>query len=30
MHDPRVLLEPSTDAVRKLARRGYTLDVASL
>ncbi|GAA5122901.1 serine--tRNA ligase [Pseudonocardia adelaidensis] len=30
MHDPRVLLDPATDAVRKLARRGYTLDVASL
>ena len=30
MHDPRVLLDPDTDAVRKLARRGYTLDVASL
>jgi seryl-tRNA synthetase len=30
MHDPRVLLDPATDAVRKLARRGFTLDVASL
>ncbi len=30
MHDPRVLLEPATDAVRKLARRGFTLDVESL
>jgi seryl-tRNA synthetase len=30
MHDPRVLLDPATDAVRKLARRGYSLDVASL
>ena len=30
MHDPRVLLDPATDAVRKLARRGYALDVASL
>lgn len=30
MHDPRVLLEPATDAVRKLARRGYSLDLASL
>jgi seryl-tRNA synthetase len=29
MHDPRVLLDPATDAVRKLARRGYALDVAS-
>src|SRR2546430_1589535 len=27
MHDPRVLLDPATDAVRKLARRGYDLDV---
>jgi seryl-tRNA synthetase len=26
MHDPRVLLDPATDAVRKLARRGYHLD----
>ena len=23
MHDPRVLLDPATDAVRRLARRGY-------
>jgi seryl-tRNA synthetase len=30
MHDPRVLLDPATDAVRKLARRGHALDVASL
>ncbi|MGH3587022.1 MAG: serine--tRNA ligase, partial [Pseudonocardia sp.] len=30
MHDPRVLLDPATDAVRKLARRGFHLDVASL
>jgi seryl-tRNA synthetase len=30
MHDPRVLLDPATDAVRKLARKGYALDVASL
>lgn len=30
MHDPRVLLDPATDAVRKLARRGYSLDVAAL
>ena len=30
MHDPRVLLDPATDAVRKLARRGYVLDVATL
>lgn len=27
MHDPRVLLDPATDAVRKLARRGYQLDL---
>ena len=30
MHDPRVLLDPATDAVRKLARRGYDLDLAHL
>lgn len=30
MHDPRVLLDPATDAVRKLARRGFALDTASL
>jgi seryl-tRNA synthetase len=30
MHDPRVLLDPATDAVRKLARRGYSLDLDSL
>lgn len=30
MHDPRGLLDPSTDAVRKLARRGYSLDVELL
>lgn len=30
MHDPRVLLDPATDAVRRLARRGFTLDVAAL
>ncbi|MCF7552903.1 serine--tRNA ligase [Pseudonocardia sp. WMMC193] len=30
MHDPRVLLDPATDAARKLARRGFTLDVARL
>lgn len=30
MHDPRVLLDPATDAVRKLARRGFALDVAGL
>ncbi|HYH29434.1 MAG TPA: serine--tRNA ligase [Pseudonocardia sp.] len=30
MHDPRVLLDPATDAVRKLARRGFHLDAASL
>lgn len=26
MHDPRSLLDPTTDAKRKLARRGYDLD----
>jgi seryl-tRNA synthetase len=30
MHDPRVLLDPATDAVRKLARRGFDLDLAHL
>ncbi|MGI9003175.1 MAG: serine--tRNA ligase [Pseudonocardia sp.] len=30
MHDPRVLLDPATDAVRKLARRGFALDVTTL
>jgi seryl-tRNA synthetase len=30
MHDPRVLLDPADAAVRKLARRGYHLDVVSL
>lgn len=30
MHDPRALLDPATDAVRKLARKGYSLDVTSL
>jgi seryl-tRNA synthetase len=30
MHDPRVLLDPATEAVRKLARRGYQLDLAEL
>lgn len=30
MHDPRVLLDPATDAVRKLSRRGFTLDLAYL
>ncbi|MFC5995487.1 serine--tRNA ligase [Pseudonocardia hispaniensis] len=30
MHDPRVLLDPATDAVRRLARRGFHLDVESL
>jgi seryl-tRNA synthetase len=30
MHDPRVLLDPATDAVRKLARRGYQLDLGEL
>jgi seryl-tRNA synthetase len=30
MHDPRALLDPGTEAVRRLARRGYTLDVSPL
>jgi seryl-tRNA synthetase len=30
MHDPRVLLDPATDAVRRLARRGFALDVTAL
>jgi len=30
MHDPRALLDPTTDAVRRLARKGYALDVTSL
>jgi seryl-tRNA synthetase len=30
MHDPRLLLDPATDAVRKLARRGFTLDLPAL
>ena len=30
MHDPRVLLDPATDAVRRLARRGFTLDLPAL
>ena len=30
MHDPRVLLDPATDAARRLARRGFQLDVAAL
>jgi seryl-tRNA synthetase len=30
MHDPRVLLDPATDAVRKLARRGFTFDLPAL
>ena len=30
MHDPRVLLDPATEAVRRLARRGFALDVTSL
>ncbi|MDN5916538.1 MAG: serine--tRNA ligase [Pseudonocardia sp.] len=30
MHDPRVLLDPAADAVRKLSRRGHTLDLAYL
>jgi seryl-tRNA synthetase len=30
MHDPRVLLDPATEAVRKLARRGYDLDLPQL
>src|SRR6476469_483245 len=30
MHDPRVLLDPATDAVRRLARRGFALDLPAL
>jgi seryl-tRNA synthetase len=30
MHDPRALLDPATDAVRRLARRGYQLDLDTL
>jgi seryl-tRNA synthetase len=30
MHDPRVLLDPATEAVRRLVRKGYALDTASL
>ncbi len=30
MHDPRVLLDPATDAVRRLARKGHALDTASV
>src|SRR5438046_1208790 len=30
MHDPRVLLDPATDAVRKLARKGYSIDLPAL
>ncbi|MEV6602808.1 serine--tRNA ligase [Kutzneria sp. NPDC051319] len=30
MHDPRVLLDPATEAVRKLARRGFQLDLDQL
>jgi seryl-tRNA synthetase len=30
MHDARVLLDPATDAVRKLARRGFSLDLPAL
>lgn len=30
MHDPRVLLDPATDAVRKLSRRGFQLDLDHL
>src|SRR5215471_8309674 len=30
MHDPRVLLDPATDAARRLARRGYQLDLDGL
>ncbi|GAB6900511.1 serine--tRNA ligase [Kineosporia succinea] len=30
MHDPRALLDPGTEAVRRLARRGYDLDTAAL
>jgi seryl-tRNA synthetase len=30
MHDPRALLDMGADAVRRLGRRGYTLDLARL
>src|SRR6266540_4046135 len=30
MHDPRALLDMGADAVRRLARRGYTLDLSGL
>lgn len=30
MHDPRTLLEMGDEAVRRLARRGYTLDLAAI
>jgi len=30
MHDPRALLDPGTESVRRLARRGYRLDLAAL
>jgi seryl-tRNA synthetase len=30
MHDPRVLLDPATEAVRRLARKGYALDTSAL
>ncbi|HSV64750.1 MAG TPA: serine--tRNA ligase [Mycobacteriales bacterium] len=30
MHDPRALLDPGVDAVRRLARRGYQLDLAAI
>ncbi|MCX4686609.1 serine--tRNA ligase [Kitasatospora purpeofusca] len=30
MHDPRALIEMGTEAVRRLARRGYTLDLSAL
>ena len=30
MHDARTLLDPRTDAVRRLARKGYRLDVGAL
>lgn len=30
MHDPRALLDMGDEAVRRLARRGYTLDLAAL
>jgi seryl-tRNA synthetase len=30
MHEPRTLLDPATDAVKKMARRGYRLDLSTL